>query len=272
MNSSKIYDSDDLKNPLVEEILQIFQYRNLLFQLIRRDIVSRYKRSVLGIIWTLLNPLGMMLILSFVFSQVFTSTRAYPVYILAGLISWNFFAQTTTIAMNSLIWGGALLKRIYIPRSIFCLSAIGTGVVNIGLSIIPLLIVIFISGVKLTTAFLFLPIAIIILTFFSLGVGLMLSALAIYFPDVTEMYQIVVTAWMYLTPIIYPEEILDNNFQFVLKLNPMYYIVKVFRYPIYDGKLPLSSDLWIATIISLMTLVLGWWFFAKQAEEFSYRV
>jgi len=136
-----VYDSAANASPALTEIQELKHYRYLLKQLVRRDIVARYKRSALGVAWTMLNPLGTMLIMTFVFSNLFKSVQSYPVYILSGLIAWNFFAQGTNAAMSGLVWGGSLMQRIYLPRTIFGVSAIGTALVNLLLSIIPLLLV-----------------------------------------------------------------------------------------------------------------------------------
>ncbi len=132
-NTRFYYDSQKRGNLALAELYEVLNYRYLIFQLIRRDIVTRYKRSVLGIAWTLLNPLGMMLVLTVVFSQIFKvgTIYGYPAFVLTGLLTWIFFAQTTTAAMINLVWGGGLLNRIYIPRASFGLAAIGTGLVNI---------------------------------------------------------------------------------------------------------------------------------------------
>src|SRR5690606_4338062 len=136
-----IYDSATHALPALSELREIRRYRFLLFQLIRRDLVARYKRSILGVAWTMLNPLGTMLIMTFVFSNLFKSVESYPVYILSGLIVWNFFSQGTNAAMVGLIWGGSLMQRIYLPRTIFGVSAIGTALVNLLIALIPLTLV-----------------------------------------------------------------------------------------------------------------------------------
>src|SRR5512136_2351915 len=117
MQPTSIYDSAQLIPHALQELKEALNYRHLIFQLIRRDILTRYKRSFLGVAWTMLNPLGMMLILSFVFSRLFSGTHAYPACILSGLMALNFFSQSTTMAINSLVWGGGLLQRIYLPRA-----------------------------------------------------------------------------------------------------------------------------------------------------------
>jgi ABC-2 type transport system permease protein len=115
----KIYDSSKRKNAALEEIRALFHFRDLLAQLVRRDIVTRYKRSVLGILWTMLNPLGTMIILSIVFSQMFNMRGAYPAYIMTNIVAWNFFAQTTQFSLNATLWGSSLFNKIYLPRTSF---------------------------------------------------------------------------------------------------------------------------------------------------------
>jgi ABC-type polysaccharide/polyol phosphate export permease len=267
------YDSSNRPTPELEELTQILKYRDLIKQLVRRDIVTRYKRSILGVAWTMLNPLGMMLVMAVAFSQVFGATRAYPAYLLSGLVAWTFFSQTTVYAMRQLVWGGALLHRIYLPKTVFAVAATGTHLVNLLLSLIPLLIVIIASGITPQASILFLPVSIVLLMSFTLGVGLLLSQVAVYFPDVAEMYEIVLTAWMYLTPIIYPEATVPTAWRWALyNLNPMYYMVRLFRLPLYYETWPAWDEIWPAAVIALATLVLGWIVYARRADEFAYRI
>lgn len=265
------YDSQKRRSPAIEELLDIIQYRDLIFQLVRRDIVARYKRSALGIAWTMLQPLGMMIILTIVFSQLFGRVEGYAAYLLSGLIAWTFFAQTTTAAIHQSVWGGALMRRIYIPHTAFSVSSVGTGVVNLTLSLIPLVVLLLILQRPITWAILFIPIPIILLTAFALGVGLLLSSIAVRFPDISEMYQLLIQAWMYLTPIMYPSDILPDAYRtWLLYLNPMYYLILMFRVPIYDGVLPSLPLSLIGTGIALVTLVVGWIYFSYQADKFAY--
>lgn len=268
-----VYDSARRPPVMLEEAIHAYQYRDLIKQLIRRDVLTRYKRSVLGVAWTMLNPLGMMVVLTLAFSSLFSTTRAFAVYLLIGLIVWGFFAQTTTAAMSHLAWGGTLIHRIYIPRTVFAISSVGTGLVNLILSLVPLAGVMAVTRTPLRAPALFLPVALLLLALFALGVGLLLSALAVYFPDVTEMYQIALLAWMYLTPIIYPEEIVPEAYRaWMFGLNPMYYLVRLFRLPLYTGVWPSLADVGSAAAISLSVLLGGWLIFAKRADEFAYRV
>jgi ABC-2 type transport system permease protein len=266
------YDSAKRGAVALEELRGLFQYRDLLFQLVRRDVVSRYKRSVLGIAWTMLNPLGMMAVMTIVFSQFFQGARGYPAYILSGLIAWNFFAQTSSASMSQIMWGGSLLHRIYVPRTAFVVSAIGTGLVNLTLSVVPLLLIMLLVGLPLGRSLFFLPLAMLLLGAFALGIGLLLSAWAIYFPDVAEMYQVVLIAWMYLTPVFYPAEIIPESYRFWLfHLNPMYYLIEIFRRPAYESTLVPLPLFATGAGIALFTLVAGWIVFCSRADEFTYR-
>ncbi len=201
------YDSARRGTPPVEEIRGAFEYRHLILQLVRRDVLTRYKRSVLGIAWTLLNPLGMMVVLTLAFSQIFRFMRYYklPGLCVERLIILDLFLAGNHGSHGQSGMGRRPLNRIYIPRSSFALAAIGTGIVNMALATIPLLFVMVITKVPINISLVFLPVPVLLLAGFALGMGLLISALAVYFPDVVEMYQIVLTAWFYLTPIIYPE-------------------------------------------------------------------
>lgn len=270
----EIYDSARPSSAMLDELRQVWRYRDLLTQLVSRNIKVRYKRSVLGIAWTMLNPLLIMIILTLVFSDLFhiAGIEHYSVYILSALVIWNFFSQTTTMAMSELVWGGGLFHRIYIPRTIFALSAVGTGLVNLLFSLVPLAIIMLATGVGFSPALVFLPVPIFLTALFVLGIGLMLSVFAAQFADVIEVYQIVLTAWLYLTPIIYPLEIIPEQYRWLFNLNPMYHLLETFRLPVYAGVLPGLYRLLIAAFIAIVTFGIGWMLFTKKADEFAYRI
>jgi ABC-type polysaccharide/polyol phosphate export permease len=268
-----IYDSLRRGDPAVEELYEVKNYRNLIFQLARRDILTRYKRSVLGVAWTLINPLGLLLVMTLAFSQFFSSVKGFPAYIFCGLIVWLFFSQTTTACMVNLVWGGSLLHRIYMPRTSFAIAAIITGLINFVITLIPLFLVVLGLGLPITWAALFLPVPIFLMAAFSLGIGLLLSTLAVYFPDVTEMYQIILTAWMYLTPIFYTENILPAQYKWLItRFNPLYHLIRMFRAIVCEARLPYWNEIWPALVLSLLVLVIGWIVFTRKSDEFSYRI
>jgi len=221
----------------------------------------------------MLNPLGTMVIITIVFSQLFHRVEKYPAYLLSGLLAWNFFAQTTNATMQQIVWGSRLFQRIYLPRTTFTIAAVGTGLVNFLFSLIPFFIIMFAIHVEFTPALSILPISILLLSAFTLGVGLFFSSFAIFFPDVREMYQISLTAWMYLTPIIYPVDILPENLRpFIINLNPMYHFIQLFRLPMYEGRFPDFRDIIISACISLSALLVGWYTFTKKASKIAYYV
>lgn len=267
-----IYDSAQRRWIALLEIQEAWHYRDLILFLVRRDLTARYKRSVLGIAWTMLNPLGMMIVLSVVFSQIFRMTiENYPAFVLSGLVAWTFFSQASSSAIYALVWGGDLLQRIYIPRSIFAISSIGTGLINLLLSLVPLVLVMLVIGSPLHITILLAPVAMILLALFSLGIGLLISTIGIYFFDVVEMYAIILMAWMYLTPIIYTLDLLPDSIQRVLGFNPMVYLVEIFRSLVFYGKIPSLENWLIGVACALGTFLLGWFVFTSQADEFAYR-
>jgi ABC-type polysaccharide/polyol phosphate export permease len=272
LDSKPVYDSAQRNMMPLLEAREAWRYRDLIFFLVRRDLTARYKRSVLGIAWTMLNPLGMMIVLSIVFSRVFRITiEHYPAYVLSGLIAWTFFSQTSSSAINALVWGGDLLQRIYIPRSAFAISSIGTGLINLLLSLVPLLVVMVAIGAPLHITILLTPVAMILLGLFSLGVGLLISTIGIYFADVVEMYVIIILAWMYLTPIIYTLDLLPANIQRWLQLNPMVHLVGLFRSLVFYGKIPTLESWLISAGVALGTFLIGWLVFTGKSDEFAYR-
>lgn len=272
-NSLTIYDSAKRKHPAIEELLAIIRYRDLIYQLVRRDLVARYKRSVLGIAWTMLNPLGTMLIMVVVFSQVFISAENYAAYVLTGVIVWTMFSQSTSIAMHSMVWGSELFQKIYLPRTSFVVSTILANMVNFILSLVPLGLIFLITGVPLRPSALLLPVFMVFLFSFSLGVALLISTIAVFFPDVADLYPVVLTAWMYLSPIIMPLEFYRQIMNgILLYINPFYYIVNLFRILMLDGFVP-HLPTWGATaFVSFGVLIIGWVFFCHKADSFAYHV
>ena len=265
------YDSAEQKNLAWEEFVQTLRYKDLILHLIRRDVTSRYKRSALGVAWTMLNPLGMMLILTVVFSQVFSAVHGYAAYILSGLMVWTFFSQSTVSGINSMVWGGDLFRRIYFPRSVYAISAVGTGIVNLLLSMIPFVLVSLIIGSPLNLNFFWVVIPIVLLSMFTLGLSLIIASLGVRFPDIVEMFNVFLLAWMYLTPIIYPEDIVPDWIRVLLKFNPMYHLTKLFREPIFYGQPLYPQLLGICALISVSTLIIGWIIFSRMTDEITYR-
>lgn len=221
----------------------------------------------------MLNPLLTMLVLTLVFSNIFRISMAnFAIYVLSGLTIWNFFSQSTTAAMGEMVYGGDLFRRIYVPKSVFAISSIGTGLVNLSFALGPLLIIMLFVGSPIRPVVLFSIFPVVAAALFSLGVGLFLSAGAVYFADLLPIYEVLLMIWFYVTPIIYPADVLPDNLRWIVRFNPMAYIVESFRKPVFEGLVPELKVVAVAFGCSLLVLISGWWFFAKGASDYAYRV
>ncbi|HET7011758.1 MAG TPA: ABC transporter permease [Anaerolineales bacterium] len=269
----EVYDSARQPPPLADEFLSLLRYRDLVAQWIARSVKTRYKRSLLGVAWTMVNPLLTMAVLTVVFSRLFrTPVRDYPLYVLSGLLLWNFVAQSTTAAMGELVWSGGLLGRAFVPKAVFAVSAVGTGLVNLILALIPYAVISLLLGVEITSAWLLLPLPILIAAAFALGLGLLVSTAAVYFADVMPTYDVLLMAWLYLTPVIYSMELLPPGVRTLLQINPMVHLIGAFRSVIYEGQPPEGGTLLMAGFTALGMLALGWWTFTRKARDFAYRL
>ncbi len=251
------------------ELRELGAFANLLANLVRRDLTVRYKRSVLGFFWTMLNPLITMVIFTLVFATIFKfDIDHYQVYFLSEYLVWTFFAQTTITSMTSLAWNGALMKRVRVPKTIFAVSTTLSGLVNLALAYVPLFAIMLVVGAPIRPAILFLPVAFVVIAVFTLGVSLALSALAVYFEDVSHMYQAGSMALMYMAPIIYPISIIPTRYQWLIRINPLTHLFKLARDPVYQGVLPDLHIFVASVIVSLITLMVGWLVFSRLSRNF----
>jgi ABC-2 type transport system permease protein len=252
----------------------ILQYRDLVRELVLRDLKVRYRRSAIGFLWTMLQPLAMMLVLQMVFSHLFRFSieENYTVYVLAGLLFWNFFSQSIVASMNSLRGNAGLLSKVPVPIAVFPLATVISGVINLLLALIPLLALMVLTGHPLQPALLFLPVAILIAAVFTLGAGLLLSPLAVFFGDVVELVGVAMTLLLYLTPVIYPMSIVPARFLWVVRFNPVRSILEVFRDPIYYGKVPPLSHLAVAVAVAAVVLLIGSVTFRRSADRIPFHI
>ncbi len=234
-----------------------------------RAIKLRYKRSVLGFAWTMLNPLVTMVILTAVFSAVFAANVPnYPIFIIIGLLAWNLFALGSSQGLASIVDAGQLIRRVGVPKVIFPVAAVAANVVNFLFSLVPLFLMIALLRVPLTWAMVWLPVAVLLITCFTLGLALLLATLNVFFRDVRYFYEAALLAWFYATPIFYPISILPPGVHLVLQWNPMYPLVELFRGPLYAGTAPAAGTLALAAAESLLTLALGWAIFRHYQARF----
>lgn len=252
---------------------RIFQYRDLVWTLVLRELKVRYRRSAIGFLWTMLQPLLTMLVLTLVFSTIFRfDIDNYPVYALAGILFWNFFQQSIVTSMNSLRGNASLLTKLPIPKEVFPLSTVISGLINFLLALVPLFLIVLVTGHPFRPALLFLPVSILIAATFTLGAGLLLSPLAAFFTDIVEMVGVFMTLLMYMTPVFYPLSIVPEHLRWAVKYSPIRSILEVFRDPIYYGKIPPLSHLAVAVGISVLALVIGAYVFRKSSDKIPFYV
>lgn len=267
------YDSDQRPSPFVEEFQALVQYRDLVRTLIYRDFVTRYKRSFLGVAWSMLNPLGTMIVISVIFSRLFGAVESFPAFVISALVPWTFFLQTSSCANRNIVWGGGLLKRIYMPKAALVVATVGSNLINFAFSLVPLLAVILIYGRLPGPSLVLLPVAVLCLVAFTLGVGFILAAVTTFFPDMAEFYQVFSRAWFFLTPVMWPPDRLGGRMGvLILNLNPMTDIITIFRDIFYHSAWPEALILGRACSVSMLMLVLGWSIFTRHANSFVYRI
>ncbi len=197
-----------------------------------RDIKVRYKRSILGIVWSMLSPLLSMAALTIAFSALLKQQIAnYPAYFLAGSVFWTFFAQATSHAASLTTDASEIARRVYVPRSVFVAAAVGVALVNLLYTLVPLLLIIAATGHPIHATWFFLPVSIVTGILFTAGVGLVVFTMASRFVDVKETYLVVLSTWFFLTPIVYTPAVLAPKYRLFVRLNPMTYLVEMFRAP-----------------------------------------
>jgi ABC-type polysaccharide/polyol phosphate export permease len=257
----------------LKEISEIVRYKELLKNLILRDIKVRYKRSVLGFLWVMLNPLLMMLILTMVFSNLFgISAKHYTAYLLSGIVLWNFFAQSTMQSTASFVGNANLIRKTYLPKTIFPLSAVMSASVNLVFSLVPLFLVLLITGTPGSSYFFLLPVVLVMVLVFSFGVALILATSTVFFHDTIPIYEVLLLGWMYLTPVFYPESILPPEILSIVRLNPFYHFLNIFRDALYTGNPLRYESLIYGFVFSSSIFIAGWLFYGRFKDRIIYQL
>ena len=250
-------------------IQNFLKFKPLLGELVARDIKIKYRRSVLGVLWTLLNPLCMMIVLSVVFSNLFRfDIENFPLYILSGQVIFNFFSDSTTSAMSSIVSSAALIKKVYVPKYLFVLSNVFSSFINLMASFTALILVMLATRAELHWTVLLVPIPLLFIVFFSLGVGLVLAAITVKFRDIMHLYSVFITALMYLTPVIYPMTILPEWLEKIVLLNPITNILIMFRDVMLNNTVFDLSSIVVALMETMVMLGVGLWVFYKNQDQF----
>lgn len=247
----------------------VTRYRFLMSQMILRDFKTKYKRSALGVFWSFLNPLLTMLVQYIIFSTLFRSNIPnYPVYLLSGIVCFNFFKEAIDLSMNSITGNAQLITKVYVPKYIFPLSRTLSSGINLLLSMIPLLLMMLVTGQRITSAIFLLPIGLVFLVMFCLGMGLLLSASMVFFRDTQFIWNVFSLIWMYATPIFYPESIIPAQWMVIYKLNPLYHIIRIFRIILIGGASPEPKAYLLCFISAFVPLAIGALVFKRTQDRF----
>lgn len=245
------------------------KYRYLLEDLVTKDFKLKYRRSILGFLWSILNPLLMMLVITAVFSNMFPSDIQYfPVYYLCGYLIFNFVVEATNGALTSIVQSGYLIKKVYIPKYIFPLEKSTFALVNVAFSFVAVVIVIAITQMPIKPTIFLIPIPVFYAFIFSTGLGLILASINTFFRDTGHLYSVWTTAWMYLTPLFYPIDIIPASTRNFIYYNPLYYFVTYLRQLVIDGTIPGLEMNLICIGFSLFFLMAGLIIFKKNQDKF----
>lgn len=254
---------------MVKEIIHdLKNYRSLLSELIRRDIKIKYRRSVLGIFWSFLDPLLSMIVLTIVFSTLFHRIPNYPIYYLSGLLAFQLFSNGSKTAMRSLIGSSGIWKTIYVPKFLYVLSAVLSNFVTYLLSLVVLFVIMIILNVQFTIYIVFASLPILALIIMTIGAGLIMGTLNVFFRDMEYLYNVFMMILMYGMPIFYPADIVPASFQFIQQYNPLYQLIVCLRDCFLYGQMYSLSTLLFGFISAIILLVIGILLLYKYQDRF----
>ncbi|HSY47954.1 MAG TPA: ABC transporter permease [Thermoanaerobaculia bacterium] len=265
------YDSAARPPRALEELLDLRAHASLLRALVTRNLKVRYKRSAFGFLWTMASPALMLIVLSLAFTRLFAvSAPAYPAFVFPGLLLWNFFAQTTTMSGEEMT-GSDIWKRMRFPKTALAISTLFTGIINLTLALVPLIVILAAAHRPLGLALVTLPLTIVLTAMFVLGASLILASGALHFADVMPAWNMLLPALMFTAPVVYPAAIVPPSLRPWLQLNPMTLYLEAFRAPLYSNSMPAASSLALMLALGVTTLALGWLLFTRSADDIAYR-
>lgn len=245
------------------------KYSFLIKQLVGRDFKTKYKRSFFGVFWSFLNPLLTMLVQYVVFSTLFKSDIPnFPAYLLTGIVMFNFFNESTSLGLTAITGNAGLITKVYVPKLIYPLSRVLSSTVNFLLSLLPLFVVLLLTGVRLKKSALLLPFPIFCLLLFCIGISLLLSTMMVFFRDMQFLWGVLTMIWMYATPIFYPESIIPQQFMTLYKMNPLYHFIRFMRIILIEGVSPEPKAYLLCLIAAVVPLLVGLAVFRRQEHKF----
>lgn len=249
---------------------EIYKYRELLKSNVKKEIRGRYKNSILGILWSFLNPLLQLLVYSIIFGALLAGgDKTYPIYICVALIPWTYFTTAVSSSSFTIIGNADIIKKVYFPREILPISVVTSGAVNFIISTIIILVFVLFSGVGITWYIVLYPLVLLVQYVLQLGIAFIVSSITVYFRDLEHIIGVVLMAAFYATPIVYKLEQLPQNLQIIMKINPMTHIINAYRAIFYYQEMPDFKALGILFAISIILLVIGYMVFKKLQKGFA---
>lgn len=253
-----------------KRVFLLGKYSFLMTQLVRRDFKLKYRGSALGVLWSVLNPLLNMIVLSIVFNQVFKAVDNYRMFLLSGLVIFNFFSEATNSSIGAVVNNFGLITKVYFPKIILPFSKTLSSGINLLFSVLAFLLIGNILGLKAWWGYLLIPYVLLCLLIFSSGVSFILSALQVFFRDVQYLYGVLLTIWMYSTPILYPIDIIPGNLIGLFKANPLYIFIDFLRQITLESVIPPLQSFLYCALWTLGSFVAGVVFFVKTQDKFIY--
>lgn len=258
---------------MIQLVRDAYRYRELIWALAMKELTVRYKRSALGFLWALLNPLLLMVVYTVVFSTIMiTKIEHYAVFLLSVLIPWTFFSQSMSYAAESIVGNADLIKKVRVPRSVFPIAAVASNIINFLLSLIPLALIVIVLGHPFYATWLFLPVPLLALTIATVGATFFFATANVFYRDVSHILQIILQMWFYVTPILYRIDFFPPQFRWLFKLNPLIFVMNDFRMAIYVGRLPEIQSVMASFLCAFVALFVGLAFFKKYENQFVYYV
>lgn len=251
----------------------LYKYREFLKTNVQKDIRGKYKGSFLGVLWSFINPLLSVLVYAIVFSQIMRfDIDNYVIYLITGVLPWTYFTSSINMGMTSVIYNANIIKKVYFPRSILPISSVSSCLVNFLISCLVILVFVLFSGIGISIHILWLPLIALIQYFFCLGITFILSAIEVFVRDLEHIINFVLSMAFYVTPILYKAEQVPESLRFILKLNPMAYIIDAYRDVFYYGVMPNIGSLLLVMLVSILIMLLGYKTFDKLQRGFAEEV
>jgi ABC-2 type transport system permease protein/lipopolysaccharide transport system permease protein len=258
---------------LASDRAELARFWPVIQNLVTQELRVRYQRSVLGLFWTLLNPLLMLLTLSWAFSNLFRTIPNYTLYLFAGMVPWGFMNGSLNECATCIIQNEGLIRKIYVPKLVFPMSRVLINLVTLHLSLVALFLVLIPSGgARLTVSLVLLPLAIGLYGLFTLGIGLAVATANTFYRDCGHLVSVFLQAWYFASPVLYKAEDFPASAQWRFRLNPAYYFLELFHDIVYSGRWPQFGSLVLASAIALASLGIGYAIFKSQEDKMVFRL